>query len=376
MGIYKVIVLHDQARNEPHTVLVPSKFRHIPVSAMLQEDSTDIKILIPSFIHEDQDMLLIMVHVALRIRGDMLSHPKPEGINVSEDRAIESIPDHSVYMFLNLLLGGQRLLEDELDNDKNEARRQMRNTSIAQDLMYTANGDKFLTTKQFGMASTLYQATRSKEQMNMFHKAGHVMSYREVNKHDTALPKKTSETMDDDGSVVPKNLVKGRFVHFWTDNVNINEYTLDGKGTFHATQVAAWQRGPSESNLLAGIYIFKKETFHIPETMPDIIPAPNKGITERPFSGMIAAGCFTPSPEKCPSAQNAHATDMAFILSRSSQKPMPSWTLLNQNASTVNPEKTTVGYLYLHIIHSPASELDTLNTVIKRVFHVAKSMEQ
>ena len=53
VGIYKVIVLHDQARNEPHTVLVPSKFQHIPVSAMLQEDSTDIKRLIPSFIHED-----------------------------------------------------------------------------------------------------------------------------------------------------------------------------------------------------------------------------------------------------------------------------------------------------------------------------------
>ena len=246
-------------------------------------------------------------------------------------------------MFLNLLLGGQRLLEDELDDDKNEARRRIRSIRIAQELMYRANGDKFLTPKHIGMASTLYQATRSNEQVNMFHKAGHVMSYREVNKHDTALAKKSSETMDDDGSVVPKNLVKGRFVHFSTDNVNINEYTLDGKGTFHATQVAAWQRGPSESNLLAGIDIFKKETFHIPEAMTDVIPAPNRGITERPFSGVIAADCFTPSPEKCPSAQNAHATDMAFILSRSSQKPMPSWTLLNQNASTVNPEKTTVG---------------------------------
>ncbi len=50
------------------------------------------------------------------------------------------------------------------------------------------------------------------------------------------------------------------------------------------------------------------------------------------------------------------------------------WTLFNQNASTVNPEKTTVGYL--PIIQSLASELDTLNTVIKRVLHVAKSMKQ
>ncbi len=89
---------------------------------------------------------------------------------------------------------------------------------------------------------------------------------------------------------------------------------------------------------------------------------------------MYSCSKLKKSLEECPSAQNAHATDMAFILSRSSQKPMPSWTLLNQNASTVNPEKTTVGYL--PIIQSLASELDTLNTIIKRVLRVAKSMEQ
>ena len=80
-GIYEVIVLHDQARNEPRTVLVPSKFRHISVSAMVKDDTTNINRLIPSFKHQDQDTFLTMVHVALRIRGDMLSHPKPEGID-------------------------------------------------------------------------------------------------------------------------------------------------------------------------------------------------------------------------------------------------------------------------------------------------------
>ena len=105
-------------------------------------------------------------------------------------------------MFWNLLLGGQRLLEDELYDDKNEARRRIRIISIAQDLMYTANGDKFLTPKHVGMANTLHQATRSKELVNMFHKAGHVMSYREIITLDPALAKKTLETMNDDGAVV------------------------------------------------------------------------------------------------------------------------------------------------------------------------------
>lgn len=134
---------------------------------MVKDETIDINRLIPSFKHEDNDTFLTMVHMAL------LSHPKPEGIDISEDRAIDSIPD-SLYMFLNLLLGGQCLLEDdELDDDKNEARRRLRIISIAQNLMYTANGDKFLTPKHIGMASTLHEATRSKELVNMFHNAGY-----------------------------------------------------------------------------------------------------------------------------------------------------------------------------------------------------------
>ncbi len=252
-GIYDFVVLHDQPRIEPCTVLVPSKYRHIPVSAMVKDDTSDIHRVIPTFKHEDQDMFLNM---ALQIRSGMLSHPKQEGIDISENRAIDSIPN-SLYMFLNLSLGGQRLLEDDVeDDDKNTAKRQLRVLSIAQDLMYTASGEKFLTPKHIGLASALHQATRSKELVNMFHQAGHVMSYCEVIKLDTALAKKTLESMGDDGAVVPQNLVKGRFVHFSADNVDINKYTLEGKGTFHATQVAAWQRGPPEGDLLEGIDLY------------------------------------------------------------------------------------------------------------------------
>ena len=70
------------------------------------------------------------------------------------------------------------------------------------------------------------------------------MSYHEALKLDTLLAKKTLDTMNKDGGVIPQNLVKNRFVHFSTDNIDINEHTLDGKRTFHATQIAAWQIGP------------------------------------------------------------------------------------------------------------------------------------
>ena len=33
------------------------------------------------------------------------------------------------------------------------------------------------------------------------------------------------------------------FTLFTADNIDINDSTLDGKNTVHATQMAAWQRG-------------------------------------------------------------------------------------------------------------------------------------
>ena len=77
----------------------------------------------------------------------------------------------------------------------------------------------------------------------MLHNAGHALSYDNVLQVDNALAEKTIDSMDPDtGAVVPPNLVPESFVHFTCDNIDINDSTFDGKNTFHATQLAAWQR--------------------------------------------------------------------------------------------------------------------------------------
>ena len=62
---------------------------------------------------------------------------------------------------------------------------------------------------------------RSKELVNLFYKAGHVMSYRDVLRLYTDLGENTLKTMDENSAIVPPNLVRGRFVHFSTENVDI-----------------------------------------------------------------------------------------------------------------------------------------------------------
>jgi len=114
---------------EPTLEPCPTKFRHVPLSAMTHDEGVELSI--PTAKHENDDFFLSMVHVALHTRGDMLSHPCPDGIQISEDKAIDCIPDN-LYMFLNHLLGGQQLLEmDESEEDNDDSLRQTRILSIA-----------------------------------------------------------------------------------------------------------------------------------------------------------------------------------------------------------------------------------------------------
>ena len=71
---------------------------------------------------------------------------------------------------------------------------------------------------------------------------------------------------------MPPNLLPGRFVHFSADNTDILDETIDGKNTFHATQIAAWQR-EAESNLtLANLKPSTNHSTNVPESMEKIYP--------------------------------------------------------------------------------------------------------
>ena len=76
----------------------------------------------------------------------------------------------------------------------------------------------------------------------------------------------------DTGTVVPPNLSPGNFIHFSADNIDILDETMDGKNTFHATQIAAWQRGSDNVLLLDGVGPSKKRILDVPELMDKVDP--------------------------------------------------------------------------------------------------------
>lgn len=68
----------------------------------------------------------------------------------------------------------------------------------------------------------------------------------------------------ENGAVVPPNLSSDVVTHYTVDNIDINDSTLDGKNTFHATQVAAWQRGSASETQQSDLKPSSNITLKIP----------------------------------------------------------------------------------------------------------------
>ena len=218
------------------SLLIPTQYVNLAVSQLATE--TDELLTMPTYApHED--IFLSLVHVALKIRGDLMEAPGYQGFGICEQHATDCVPD-SLSMFLRLLFGGQKLLDGENAEEK-EAETRCKVLPIGQDIVYGVSCGKKWTPKHVGLGSTLHQVTRSKDLVRLFSQAGHILNNDQILQVDTGLAESVLECLDPHtGSVIPPNLVRGKFVHFSADNIDILDETLDGKNAFHATQIASW----------------------------------------------------------------------------------------------------------------------------------------
>lgn len=176
------------------------------------------------------------------------------------------------------------------------------------------------------------------------------------------------------GAVTPLNFIPGRFTHFTCDNIDINDSKFDGKNTFHATQMAAWQRGLEHDMMMKDLKPSSRESLQVPQVMEKIFPAGIIEGTACPKStGNTKREWFQKTDDKG-SVAKATAKDMAFFFKRQNEGDMKQgWTMFNQRLSESSPEMTSIGYM--PIIQAPAHEIDTLNTVM-RCRNVARKLKQ
>ena len=106
------VFLRNAIPSERQTLLIPVRFRHVPLSEALTNDNSDIPVF-----RENDDEFLSLVHVALKLRSDILSHPAFKGSDITEENESSSIPS-SVNMFVSILLGGQSHVDQEFEKDE------------------------------------------------------------------------------------------------------------------------------------------------------------------------------------------------------------------------------------------------------------------
>ena len=95
-GAFEFHVLQKASVQENGIVLVPKEFCHIPLATVIARDDEDI---IPPY-KVDDDIFLSLIHVALKLRADILCHPRYQGFEVTKEAEIACIPEN-LYMFLN-----------------------------------------------------------------------------------------------------------------------------------------------------------------------------------------------------------------------------------------------------------------------------------
>ena len=220
----------------------------------------------------------------------------------------------------------------------------------------------------------LHQATGSKDLVRLFHKAGHNLNYQQVLRVDTALAENTLKSINyATATVIPTNFVEDKFVHFTADNIDILDETLNGKNTFHATQVEAWQQGQTSDRVLATLSTSSSCKLDIPEILEKLSPVDIKeGTSHLEFALPVNPTLFKSFGDE--STKAANATDLAVLLARQELDDKPGWTVFNQKHSSTNPEVTSVGYM--PIILAPAHELNTLNTVVTQCMAISAHFNQ
>ena len=121
----------------------------------------------------------------------------------------------------------------------------------------------------------------------------------------------------ENGSAVPPYLLPGKFVYFSADKVGILDENLDGKNAFHATQIAAWQRG-AESGKYLTLENLKPSTTHslgVPESTEKIDSVAVKR-SSPVFPGAVRKEYFDAVDDDKDSVSTAKANDMAFNMLR------------------------------------------------------------
>lgn len=314
------------------------------------------------------EFLSWLYRVAIKVHHDVKSMPGHDCIgDISQESAEKIIPD-SLFTLINLLCTGHQ------DDDGEDESCKTKVLSICQDIFFLASRGRKLTPKHVGLGLTIHQATRSKELVQLLYSAGHSVSYETVLRIDNTIANDVLEKYKNNGNVfVPRNFSRettAEYTRYAVDNIDINEETLSGMGTFHATQVAAFRRKEEGEESGTEVRITPKSSRRLEVELPNQLHELDEVVVKNkpePVNQEAKEEWYAPDKNKI---NESNKKELSWILGRlSQQRPelqkIPGWSGFNQLTTDKEPpEVTIVGPM--PIINALAHEFETLWTVILR----------
>ena len=262
---------------------------------------------------------------------------------------------------------------------------------LGQDIVYMSTHSRMKTPKHVGLAVTLHHLTGSKQLVALLNKMGHCTSYDDVEIINTSLAREISARSEEHGVVVPSNISPGVFIQCAADNNDLNEETLDGKQTTHATTIVVYQRepfGPKLPRKPLADHSTKRRSLgsSVPtQTIHDFgVHGRRPQVTT--YLGRVQEDEYSSRNDRDPSMDSQ---DFAWFLLRLNkdetilsttndatvaEQTTPSWSAFNAMISTNVWPRTNIGYCPM--IAGSSTEYSTIYTVMKTVQATCASLGQ
>ena len=265
----------------------------------------------------DAELLSWLYRVSVKVHQDVKAVLGHDCIGNINEASAENIVPERLFILISLLCTGHQ--EEEKESDADLKPRILR---ICQDILFLASSGRKLTPKHVGLGLTVHQATRSKELVQLLYNAGDSISYEIVLKMDNTLANDVLERYKENGDVfVPRNFAESSdttsYTRYAVDNIDINEETLSGMGTFHATQMAAFRRkvdGEPAMDIQVAPKSGRRLDLQVPSEPHELSEISLENRKPEPkMEGIVIEEWYEPDMSKM---EESYKKELAWILSR------------------------------------------------------------
>ena len=336
-----------------------------------------------------------IVKVARRVKEDI---QKCSGISLRplnvDDVSLESarrIIPPSLYWLVRMMITSDDIAVGDLYQPSSciKIEDERRVLSIAQDIIHCASNSRVKLPKQIGLAMTVRHLTGSKQLVVLLNRMGHSSSYDELQAVDTSLATEVLAKVETRGTVIPSNISPGSFVQLAADNNDLNEETIDGKNTTHATTMVVYQKkvfGPELPPTIAGDHSQRRRSLKRGGSVYELQECSAHG--RRPsvtqYTGAVDTewlkddgGVLTEaiSMDDIWNLLRMKPTSlMETGIATQGVQPVPSWGGFNSILYPDLPSASKIGYCPM--IEGLSTEFSTIYTVMKHAQKISASLGQ